>query len=93
MYENKEMSRINREIFSRNGHTKPRMAWSDVRRKRAVEMPYGGDYKDYAAASYDAAVEWVSRNETIMPADVRALFDSMPNGYSCPRAWQAWCHS
>ena len=113
MYEDKEMSLINREIFSRNGNAKPRMAWSDVRRKRlekkawgksewmadfdremrAVEMPYGGDYKDYATASYDAAVDWVSRNETIMPANVLAMFDSMPDGYSCPRAWLAWCHS
>ena len=34
MYEDKEMSQINKGIFSRNGHTKPRMAWSDVLRKR-----------------------------------------------------------
>ena len=39
MYEEKEMSRIN--SFSRNGHTKPRMAWSDVRRKRIEKKEWG----------------------------------------------------
>ena len=34
MYEDKE-------IFSRNGHTKPRMAWSDVRRKRLEKKAWG----------------------------------------------------
>lgn len=57
----------------------------------AVEMPDGGDYKDFASEQYSAVADWVERNASIMSSEVRTIFDDMPNGHSCPRAWLAWC--
>ena len=44
-----------------------------------------------AEAQYSAAADWVERNASAMPSDVRELFADIPDGYSCPRAWMSWC--
>lgn len=61
------------------------------REMRSVDADADGDYKDLAAALYSAAADWVARNASVMPSEVRELFDDMPDGYNCPRAWMAWC--
>ena len=60
------------------------------REMRSVSVDADGDYKDYAGAQYSAAADWVARNADLMPPDVLRIFDDMPDGYCCPRAWMAW---
>lgn len=101
-----EMYCDNINTFGRRNLVKSHhMKWLDLRGKwsksewladynremMAVNVPEGGDYKDYAGAQYSAAADWIDRNASVMPSEVRELFDDMPDGYNCPRAWLAWC--